>query len=95
MDSPRKFLLKTISGGKITFLNCVWSRCIDADAAAIDASDAATDALADTNAASDAENAAYVDADVANDPDDFADADTYANDDADVTASILIKMMIW
>ena len=30
----------------------------DADAAAIDASDAATDALADTNAASDAENAA-------------------------------------
>ena len=36
---------------------------------------------------------AYVDADVANDPDAFADADTYANDDADVTTSILIKML--
>ena len=65
----------------------------DADAAVIDASDCATDALADTNAASDAENAAYVDAEVANNPGAFADADTYANDDADVTTSILIKML--
>ena len=45
------------------------------------------------SAAIDAENAAYAVADVANDADAFAEDDTYADADADVTTSMLIKML--